>query len=37
MSDDEKPTPASSRPDVEAVFREVMASRHEEPKEQSDE
>lgn len=34
MSDEEKPKPATSRPDVEAVFREVMATQHDEPKEQ---
>lgn len=36
MSDDEKPKPepASSRPDVGAVFKEVMATQHDGPKEQ---
>lgn len=34
MSDDEKPTPAPSRPDVEVVFKKVMATQHDEPKEQ---
>lgn len=37
MSDDEKPMPAPSRPDVEVAFKEVTASRHDEPKGQSDE
>lgn len=34
MSDDPKPTPAppSSRPDVEVVFKEVMATEHEKPR-----
>lgn len=36
MSDDQKPKaePAPSRPDVEAVFKKVMATQHDEPKEQ---
>lgn len=34
MSDDQKPPaePASSRPDVEVVFREVMATEHGKPR-----
>lgn len=36
MSDQEspRPAPAPSRPDVEVVFREVMATQHDERKEQ---
>lgn len=34
MSDDQKPAPASSRPDVEVVFKKVMATQHDKPKEQ---
>jgi len=36
MSDDSKPgvEPASTRPDVEVVFKEVMATEHGKPREQ---
>ncbi|MBM7465004.1 hypothetical protein JOE67_000596 [Microbacterium esteraromaticum] len=36
MSDDQKPSsaPASTRPDVEVVFKEVMATEHGKPKSQ---